>query len=130
MTCLPNRREANAAVVQLGPLQGDWASGGLDRRWPIAIARPRLRIRRGRGLVDLGANTISRRYSCGHGPPPAILLAKDLTNHLMHGALAMKVFSMLSKPVDLNVLLQTPARVVNRHYAGRFFWPVLPTPQQ
>ena len=61
-------------------------------------------------------------------PPPAILLAKDLTNHLMHGALAMKVFSVLSKPVDLNVLLQTLARVVNRHYAGR--WPVLPTPQQ
>jgi hypothetical protein len=25
-------------------------------------------------------------------------------------------------------LLQTLARVVNRHYAGR--WPVLPTPQQ
>jgi hypothetical protein len=36
--------------------------------------------------------------------------------------------SALSKPVDLNVLLQTLARVVNRHYAGH--WPVLPTPQQ
>jgi hypothetical protein len=46
----------------------------------------------------------------------------------MHDALAMKVFSVLSKPVDLNVLLQTLARVVNRHYAGR--WPVVPTPLQ
>jgi hypothetical protein len=36
--------------------------------------------------------------------------------------------SARSKPVDLNVLLQTLARVVNRHYAGRR--PVLPTPQQ
>jgi hypothetical protein len=46
----------------------------------------------------------------------------------MHDALAMKVFSVLSKPVDLNVLLQTLVRVVNRRYAG--CWPVLPTPQQ
>ena len=38
------------------------------------------------------------------------------------------IVGMLSKPVDLNVLLQTLARVVNRHYAGR--WPVVPTPLQ
>src|SRR5262245_23305837 len=37
--------------------------------------------------------------------PPAILLANHLTNHLLHEALGMQVFSVLSKPVDFNVLL-------------------------
>lgn len=54
-------------------------------------------------------------------PPPAILLARDLTTHLMHEALVMKVFSVMSKPVDLNLLLQTLARVVKRHYQDK--WP-------
>lgn len=53
--------------------------------------------------------------------PPAILLARDLTTHLMHEALVMKVFSVMSKPVDLNLLLQTLARVVKRHYQDK--WP-------
>jgi hypothetical protein len=33
----------------------------------------------------------------------------------------MHVFSVLSKPVDFNVLLDTLARVVKRHYEGK--WP-------
>src|SRR2546428_12934139 len=37
--------------------------------------------------------------------PPAILLAQQLTNHLLHEALGMHIFSVLSKPVDLNILL-------------------------
>jgi CheY-like chemotaxis protein len=53
--------------------------------------------------------------------PPAILLAEDLTAHLLNEALGMHVFSVLSKPVDLNLLLGTLARVLQRHYAGR--WP-------
>ena len=53
--------------------------------------------------------------------PPAILLATELTNHLLHEALGMHVFSVLSKPVDFNVLLDTLARVMRRHYEGR--WP-------
>ncbi len=53
--------------------------------------------------------------------PPAILLAGELTNHLLHEALGMHVFSVLSKPVDFNVLLDTLARVMRRHYEGR--WP-------
>lgn len=53
--------------------------------------------------------------------PPAILLARDLTSHLMHEALVMKVFSVMSKPVDLNLLLHTLARVVKRHYHDK--WP-------
>jgi DNA-binding NtrC family response regulator len=53
--------------------------------------------------------------------PPAILLADHLTNHLLHEALGMKVFSVLSKPVDFNQLLDSLARVMKRHYESR--WP-------
>jgi CheY-like chemotaxis protein len=53
--------------------------------------------------------------------PPAILLANQLTTHLLHDALSMHVFSVLSKPVDFNVLLDTLARVLRRHYENR--WP-------
>lgn len=53
--------------------------------------------------------------------PPAILLAGELTTHLLHEAIGMHVFSVLSKPVDFNVLLDTLARVMRRHYEGR--WP-------
>lgn len=52
---------------------------------------------------------------------PAILLADHLTDQLMHEALQLHVFSVLSKPVDFNVLLDSLARVVKRHYRDR--WP-------
>ena len=54
--------------------------------------------------------------------PPAILLANQLTTHLLHEALGMHVFSVLSKPVDFNLLLDALARVMRRHYEGK--WPV------
>ena len=53
--------------------------------------------------------------------PPAILLANHLTSHLLHEALGMHVFSVLSKPVDFNLLLDALARVMRRHYEGK--WP-------
>ena len=53
--------------------------------------------------------------------PQAILLANQLTTHLLHEAIGMHVFSVLSKPVDFNVLLDTLARVLRRHYENR--WP-------
>jgi CheY-like chemotaxis protein len=53
--------------------------------------------------------------------PPAILLARDVSTQLMHEALHMRVFSVLRKPVDVNLLLETLARLMKRHYAGR--WP-------
>ncbi|MBC8106141.1 MAG: response regulator [Anaerolineae bacterium] len=53
--------------------------------------------------------------------PPSILLANQLTSHLLHEALGMHVFSVLSKPVDFNVLLDTLARVLKRHYENK--WP-------
>ncbi|HEY8665895.1 MAG TPA: response regulator [Tepidisphaeraceae bacterium] len=53
--------------------------------------------------------------------PPAILLANHMTDHLLHEALGMHVFSVLSKPVDFNLLLDALARVIRRHYEGK--WP-------
>ncbi len=53
--------------------------------------------------------------------PPAILLANDLTSTLLREALGMHVFSVLSKPVDFNVLLDALARVLRRYHENR--WP-------
>ena len=53
--------------------------------------------------------------------PPAILLARELSSHLLRDALGMHVFSVLSKPVDLNILLDTLARVLRRYHESR--WP-------
>jgi CheY-like chemotaxis protein len=52
---------------------------------------------------------------------PAILLANHLTSHLLSEALGMQVFSVLSKPVDFNVLLDSLARVLRRYHENR--WP-------
>ena len=57
-----------------------------------------------------------------HHAPPAILLANQLTNHLLHEALGMHVFTVLTKPVDFNVLLDSLARVLKRYHESR--WPV------
>ena len=53
--------------------------------------------------------------------PPAILLANQLTNHLLQEALAMHVFTVLNKPVDFNQLLDALARVLRRYHESR--WP-------
>jgi two-component system sensor histidine kinase RpfC len=53
--------------------------------------------------------------------PPAILLANDLSSALLREAIGMHVFSVLSKPVDFNVLLDALARVMRRYYESR--WP-------
>jgi two-component system sensor histidine kinase RpfC len=53
--------------------------------------------------------------------PTSILLANHRTDHLLHEALGMHVFSVLSKPVDLNMLLDALARILKKRYASR--WP-------
>ncbi|HEX8911712.1 MAG TPA: response regulator [Humisphaera sp.] len=55
--------------------------------------------------------------------PPAILVANDLTSHLLREALSQHVFSVLSKPVDYGLLLDALARVIRRRYESR--WPGL-----
>ncbi len=54
-------------------------------------------------------------------PPPAILLADRLSNNLLREALTMDVFSVMPKPVELNRLLDSIARIIRRHYESR--WP-------
>jgi CheY-like chemotaxis protein len=72
-------------------------------------------------MPQLGGMQVVRRMMALPDAPPAILLAEHLTNHLLHEALGMKVFSVLSKPVDFNLLLDSLARVMKRHYESR--WP-------
>ena len=72
-------------------------------------------------MPQLGGLQVIRRMRELPAAPPAILLADHLTNHLLHEALGMKVFSVLSKPVDFNLLLDSLARVMRRHYESR--WP-------
>lgn len=72
-------------------------------------------------MPGLGGLQIIRRMQQLDSIPPTILLANHLTHHLMHEALAMQVFSVLGKPVDFNLLLDSLARVMRRYYEGR--WP-------
>ena len=67
-----------------------------------------------------GLQVVRRMRELSHAPP-AILLANQLTTHLLHEAIGMHVFSVLSKPVDFNLLLDALARVMRRHYEGK--WP-------
>ena len=75
-------------------------------------------------MPQLGGLQVVRMMREGAGKaqtPPAILLANDLNSHLLREALAMHVFSVLSKPVDFNLLLDALARVLRRYYESR--WP-------
>ena len=72
-------------------------------------------------MPQLNGLQVIRRMRDFPAAPPIILLADHLTNHLLHEALGMKVFSVLSKPVDFNLLLDSLARVLRRYYESR--WP-------
>jgi CheY-like chemotaxis protein len=72
-------------------------------------------------MPQLNGLQVVRRLQDLPKAPPAILLANDLTSYLLREALSMHVFSVLSKPVDFNVLLDSLARVLRRHYESR--WP-------
>ncbi len=72
-------------------------------------------------MPQLGGLQVIKRMNDLAQRPPAILLADHLTHHLLQEALGMHVFSVLSKPVDLNLLLDALARVMRRFYESR--WP-------
>ena len=72
-------------------------------------------------MPQLGGLQVVKRMNDLAQRPPAILLADHMTNHLLQEALGMHVFSVLSKPVDLNLLLDSLARVMRRYYESR--WP-------
>ncbi len=72
-------------------------------------------------MPQLGGMQVVKRMRDLPSPPPAILLADHLSNALLHEALGMRVFSVLGKPVDFNLLLDSLARVMRRFHEGR--WP-------
>ena len=78
-------------------------------------------------MPEMGAIQILRRLSADiqqvEKLPPAILLAEATprVSGLMHDALTARVFSVLPKPVELNLLLDTLARALRRFYQNK--WP-------
>jgi CheY-like chemotaxis protein len=72
-------------------------------------------------MPQMGGMQVIRLMREMPGAPPAILLTSQLTNHLLQEALGMHVFTVLSKPVDFNLLLDALARVLRRHHESR--WP-------
>ena len=72
-------------------------------------------------MPQLGGLQVVRLMRDLRKPTPAILLANDLTGALLREALSVHVFSVLSKPVDFNVLLDSLARVLRRYHQSR--WP-------
>ncbi len=72
-------------------------------------------------MPQLGGLQVIRLLRELHRATPAILLTNNLTDHLLHEALGMQVFSVLSKPVDFNVLLDALARVLRRYHENK--WP-------
>ena len=72
-------------------------------------------------MPQLGGLQVVRLMREMASAPVAILLSSHLTNHLLQEALGMQVFSVLSKPVDFNVLLDSLARVLRRYHENR--WP-------
>ncbi len=72
-------------------------------------------------MPQLGGMQVVKMMQQRGKAPPSILLTDHLTHQLMHEALSLQIFSVLSKPVDFNQLLDSLARVVKRHYEGR--WP-------
>jgi CheY-like chemotaxis protein len=72
-------------------------------------------------MPQVGGLQVIRLLRELHKPTPAILLTSHLTSHLLQEALGMQVFSVLTKPVDFNVLLDALARVLRRYHENR--WP-------
>jgi CheY-like chemotaxis protein len=72
-------------------------------------------------MPQLGGLQVIRLMQTMDDAPPAILLTEHLTNYLLREALGMHVFSVLSKPVDCNQLLDALARVLRRFYESH--WP-------
>jgi DNA-binding NtrC family response regulator len=72
-------------------------------------------------MPQLGGLQVVKLMRERKNAPPAILLANQLTNHLLREALSMQVFTVLGKPVDFNVLLDALARVLRRYHESR--WP-------
>jgi len=72
-------------------------------------------------MPQLGGLQVIRLIREMQRAPVTILLTDHLTNYLLREALGMQVFSVLSKPVDLNLLLDSMARVLRRYHENR--WP-------
>src|SRR6202050_2961094 len=116
-------KQSNPLTVLLGNEQADW---NLTRRGLLEALQLLESTSVDVAVLDaqmpqLGGLQIIRLLRELDKSTPAILLTSHLTSHLLQEALGMQVFSVLSKPVDLNVLLDALARVLRRYHENR--WP-------
>jgi CheY-like chemotaxis protein len=93
----------------------------LDMQMPQLGGLQVIRMMREGRTVRVPAQSVQGQAHGPAQPPAAILLANELNSHLLREALSMHVFSVLSKPVDFNVLLDSLARVLKRYHASQ--WP-------
>ena len=99
----------------LGKIEDACKSGDPDGRLHAAVLDTEMKSLNGLQVAKLARDL--------PGAPPVILMAPDgsVTAHILTEALTLRVFSVLPKPVELNLLLDSLARLVARHYAGK--WP-------
>ena len=100
---------------------------GGGPRIHVAVLEHRMPDMTGLQLLRRLAEELGRA-GVPEAPPPTILLApgddragRGVSGNLMHDALAVRVFSVLPRPVQTDLLLDTLARALRRHYFNK--WP-------
>ena len=91
----------------------------------VAVLDQRLPVMGGLQILRRLQQDLAQKVAQGQLLPPTILLAdssaRGLASNLMHEALMARVFSVLPKPIELDLLLDTLARALKRHYQNK--WP-------
>jgi CheY-like chemotaxis protein len=104
---------------------------GGGPRIHVAVLEHRMPDMTGLQVIRRLREEVARHFdhSASEAIPPAILLAPPadragttgVATNFMQEALGARCFSVLPHPVQIDLLLDTLARAVKRHYAGR--WP-------
>jgi len=121
---LPTEQEGwHQTVAQLLEPQGVQTILARSGREALELieSRPLHAVVLDAAMPGLGGLQVVKLMRELHKATPAILLASNLTNSLLREALTMQVFSVLQKPVELNMLLDALARVLRRYHENR--WP-------
>ena len=94
----------------------------LDQHMPIMGGLQILRrLQRDLSEAAQSSAPLRRAAAQARAVPPAILLADSLARGTMQEALTVQVFSVLPRPVELNLLLDSLARALRRFYQNK--WP-------
>jgi CheY-like chemotaxis protein len=111
---------APQGVSTLSALTGREALDLIERGTQDATCRVHVAVLDD-AMSGLGGLQVAKIAGGLPGSPPLILMTDRPTGHVLQQALMLRVFSVLPKPIELNHLLDSLARVVRRHYGNR--WP-------